>query len=94
MVSSPCPKTDLTLEDMLFFVSMLLLVEPGKARFWTTRDHRRRCEYRLCDAGTPAIGPWRTESTAGDRHPATRPIARIYAKQRWPFNHHKGLRDE
>jgi hypothetical protein len=24
-----------TLEDMLFFVSMLLLVEPGKARFWT-----------------------------------------------------------
>jgi hypothetical protein len=38
MVSSPCPKTDLTLkagptpEDTLFFVSMLLLVEPGKAR--------------------------------------------------------------
>ena len=38
-----------TLEDMPFFGTMLLLVEPGKARFWTTRDLQW---HRLCDAGT------------------------------------------
>jgi hypothetical protein len=73
---------------MPFFGTMLLLVEPGKARFWTTKDHPW---HRLCDAEKPAIRPWRTRSTGGDRRLATRPMARIHAKQRWLFNHHKRL---
>jgi hypothetical protein len=64
-------KANLTMGDTRFFVSMLLLVEPGKARFWMTRDRRRRMRalFVRCRGARPSdlfeqgqqavIGVWR-----------------------------------
>jgi hypothetical protein len=72
---------------MPFFGTMLLLVERGKARFWMIEI----MGGIVCAMRGRGHRTFRTGSTGGDRRLATRPMARICAKQRWPFNHHKRL---